>query len=63
MFVPDVVHCDDLPDIDDKLPELSLLNLAELYYNAIVFDVFENGFEKVKLFCLLEFIVFQLKRV
>ena len=22
------------------------------YFNAIVFDVFENGFEKVKLFCL-----------
>ena len=47
MFVPDVVHCDDVPDINDKLPELSILNWAELYFNAMVFDVFENGFEKV----------------
>ena len=58
MLDPDVVHCDEIPDINEKLPELSILNWAELDFNAIVFDVFENGFEKVKLFCLFVFIVF-----
>ena len=54
MFVPDVVHCEDVPDIKFKLPLLSILNWAVLYFKVIVFDVFKNGFEKVKLFCFAD---------
>ncbi len=53
MFVPDVVHCEDVPDIKFKLPDVSILNWAELYFKVIVFDVFKKGFEKVKLFCFV----------
>ena len=53
MFVPDVVHCEDIPDTNDKLPLVSILNWAVLYFKVIVFDVFKNGFEKVKLFCFV----------
>ena len=53
MLVPDVVHwLVPLPDIKFKLPLLSILNCAVLYFKVIVFDVFNNGLEKVKLSCL-----------
>ena len=59
MLVPDVVHwLIPLPDIKFKLPLLSILNWAELYFKVIVFDVFKNGFEKVKLFCFVPNVVF-----
>ena len=45
MFVPDVVHCEDVVDTNDKLPDASILNCAELYFKDIVFDVFKKGFE------------------
>ncbi len=48
MFVPVLVHFDDIPDINDKVPELSILNWAELYFDAIVFNVFEKRFENVR---------------
>ena len=54
MFVPDVVHCEDVPDIKFKLPLLSILNWAVLYFKVIVFDVFKNGFEKVNVFCFAD---------
>ena len=53
MFVPDVVHCEDMEETNDKLPLLSILNWAELYFKVIVFDVFKNGFEKVNVFCFV----------
>ena len=37
--------------INDKLPLLSILNWALLYFNVIEFDVFKKGFEKVNVFC------------
>ncbi len=58
MFVPDVVHCEDVPDIKFKLPLLSILNCAVLYLKVIVFDVFKNGLLKVKLFCFVPNVVF-----
>ena len=52
MFVPDVIHCDDVPDIKFKLPDASILNWAVLNFNVIVFVVFKNGFEKANYFVL-----------
>ncbi len=52
MFVPEVVHCDDVPDIKFKFPLLSILNCVELYFKVIAFDVFKIGFEKVRVACL-----------
>ncbi len=43
------------------MPDASRLNWAELYFKSIVFDGFEKGFEKMKLFCLVlkvELIIF-----
>ncbi len=54
MFVPDVVHCEDVPDIKFKLSLPSILNWAVLYFKVTVFDVFKNGFEKIKLFCFAD---------
>ena len=55
MLVPDVVHwLIPLPDIKFKLPLLSILNWAVLYFKVIVLDVFKNGFEKDKLSCFAD---------
>ena len=59
MFVPDVIHCDDVPDIKFKLPDASILNWAVLNFNVIVFVVFKNGFEKAELFCFVLIILFK----
>ncbi len=48
IFDPIVVHCE--PDIKFKLPLLSILNWAVLYFKDIIFDVFKKGSEKVRLF-------------
>ena len=58
IFVPDVVHCVPPPLIIFKLPLLSILNCAALYFNDIVFDVFKKGFEKVKFACFVPNAVF-----
>jgi hypothetical protein len=58
MFVPDVIHCEGIPDNNDKLPDASILNWAGLIFNVIVFVVLKNGFEKVKLFCFVLIISF-----
>ncbi len=47
---------EDVFDTNLKLPLLSILNWGEFYFKEIVFDVFNNGFEKVQLLCLLNFI-------
>ena len=46
MFVPEVIHCEAVADINDKLPDASILNWAVLNFNVIVFVVFKNGFWK-----------------
>ena len=49
MFVPDVIHWDDVLDIKFKLPEASILNWAVLIFNVIVFVVLVNGDENVNI--------------
>ena len=53
MLVPVVVHWEVPPLITVKLPDASTFNLVLSYFNDIVLDVFNNGFEKVKLFCFV----------
>ena len=50
MLVPVVVHW-LVPPITVKFPDASTFNLVLSYFKDIVFDVFKNGFENVKLFC------------
>ena len=40
-----------VPPITVKFPDASTFNLVLSYFKDIVFDVFKNGFENVKLFC------------
>jgi hypothetical protein len=54
---PDNGKNDD-DSVNDKFPLLSISNCAVLNFQVIVFDVFNNGFEKVKLFCLVLKVVF-----
>ena len=54
MLVPVVVHWLDPPPTTVKFPDASTFNLVLSYFNNIVFDVFDKGFEKVKLFCFVD---------